>query len=137
LVVAALSAPSVASAIAPTSDTEAELKARFRERQEVLNRLKDAGKIGETSQGLVDVVRDAYRQDGVTLPGGATTVAGLVGTENADRQRLYRLIGERTDEPATAVAQQAALRNFRQASPNHYLKLQSGKWVKKQELPEQ
>ena len=79
VLVAALSTPSVASATAPTSDTETELKARFRERQEVLHRLKDAGKIGETSQGLVDVVRDAYRKDGVTLPGGSTTVQCSIG----------------------------------------------------------
>lgn len=124
----------VASGAAPES--EAELKARFSQRHVPLQRLKDAGTVGETTEGLVALVRDAGRGDPVKLPDGSTLSVGeLVQAENADRKELYAVIAERTDESADAVAEQAAIRNFRQASPEHYLKLGSGKWVQKKQLP--
>lgn len=132
LVVAMIFAGVASSVAAPS---ESDLKARFSERHGVLVRLKDAGKIGETSKGLVGVVKSSAAKDSVDLPAGKTTVADLVRAENADRKQLYALIAERTKETAAAVADQAAIRNFRTAKPEHNLQLANGKWVKKKDLP--
>lgn len=121
---------------AEPSPREDELKARFSQRYDTLQRLKNAQKVGETTDGLVAVVRDAYADERVSLPDDRSmTVRELVQAENADRRQLYRVIGNRTGEPANAVAQQAAIRNFSRASPSHYLRLRSGSWVQKKELP--
>ncbi len=116
--------------------SESELKAEFKQRHGVLERLKDRGKIGETSAGLVGLVRGEGGNDEVDVPGqGKMTVKALVGEENEDRRELYRLIGKRTGEPQAEVAKQAALRNFRKAAPNHWLELPDGRWVQKKDLP--
>lgn len=112
-------------AIAAQAPTEAELKERFAERLDELQSLKDAGKVGETARGLV-AVRESKD----------AAVEELVGEENADRRRLYVLIGKRTDESPDAVARQAAIRNFRRAKPSHWLELRNGQWVRKRELPD-
>jgi uncharacterized protein YdbL (DUF1318 family) len=133
--VAAMLSASVA--IGGEPPTEAELKERFKKRLAPIDGLKDAGKLGETTQGLVEVVHDEDAGESVTLPGnGKSTVGQLVSKENADRRELYEIIGERTGETVTVVAQQAAIRNFRQASPNHWLKMRNGKWIQKKDLPE-
>lgn len=119
----ALSASSVSAAEPPT---EAELKARFSERLDELRRLQDAGKVGETSEGYIKAVKGAGGQD----------VAKLIAAENADRRKLYALIAERTGEPPSEVAKQAAIRNFRKAKPDHWLELRPGTWAQKKTLPE-
>ena len=117
--------------------TEAELKARFRQRIGVLESLKDGGKVGETTEGLVEAVKAATEGESVTVPkAGKMTVGAFLKEENTDRRKLYELIGKRTDESAATVAQQAAIRNFKQAKPNHYVKLRNGQWVQKKQLPE-
>lgn len=133
--VVALLATSMVNGGEPPS--EAELKARFSQRHQALERLKDGAKVGETTAGLVEVVRDAYARENVKLPEGKTTTVGaFLRAENTDRRLLYEVIGERTGESADSVAQQAAIRNFRQAKPNHYLKLRNGQWMQKKQLPE-
>lgn len=116
-------------------DSEGELKARFAERHDALQSLKGASKVGETSKGLISVVREAHQGDEVTLSDKTMTVGELVRAENEDRRQLYRIIGKRTGEPEGEVAVQAAIRNFRKASANHSLELPDGRWVKKRDLP--
>jgi uncharacterized protein YdbL (DUF1318 family) len=122
--------------LASAAPTEEDLKAQFKQRRAALAELRNAGKVGETSAGLVGVVERSYASQSVNVAGeGATTVGELVGAENRDRKQLYALIGERTGEPAREVAKQAAIRNFKKAKPEHFLQLQDGRWVKKKDLP--
>ena len=117
---------------APSED---ELKERFRQRLGTLRSLKDAGTVGETTEGLVDVVRKASLGEDVTVDDERMTVREFLEAENADRRLLYQLIGGRTGEPVQVVAQQAAIRNFRHAGAQHYLKLRNDRWVQKKNLP--
>lgn len=122
-------------AVGPSADLS-ELKARFRERQEALERLEDQQRIGETAEGLVEVVRSKYADESVHLGGGRTMLVGrFVDAENADRRKLYQRIAERTGESVQTVAEQAALRHFNRAEARHYLKLRDGRWVLKKNLP--
>jgi uncharacterized protein len=100
---------------------EAELKAQFRSRLAAIEALKDAGKIGETAEGMLAVVDPRY----------SVEVAALIGRENRDRAALYQLIAARTGETSDSVAQQNAIRNYRDAKPDHYLRTKAGQWLKK------
>jgi len=103
--------------------SEEQLKAQFRQRLSALDQLKDAGKVGETTEGLIAPVAQ--------VDAGAQQ---LIAAENADRAALYALIAKRTGEDAHAVGVQAALRNYRAAAPEHYLRLQDGRWVQKKTI---
>ena len=122
-------------AVGPSPDMS-ELKARFRQRQEALERLQDQQRIGETAEGLVEVVRKKYADESVHLAGGRKMLVGrFVDAENADRRQLYERIAERTGESGQTVAEQAAIRHFNRAEARHYLKLRDGRWVLKKNLP--
>ncbi len=117
--------------------TEAELKERFGQRLEVLERLKDRGQIGETTEGLVEIVPGVDASQQVDVPGeGSMTIQAFVRDENTDRRKLYQLIGSRTGDPVDEVARQAAIRNYRRADPDHFLQLPNHQWIQKRELPE-
>jgi len=114
---------SLAAIEANAAPQEAELKTRFRERLSAIRQLKDTGKIGETTEGMLAAVGQVD-----------DTAGALISAENADRSALYQIIAERTGEPPAEVAKQAAIRNYRDATPEHYLRLKDGRWVQKKQV---
>jgi uncharacterized protein YdbL (DUF1318 family) len=104
----------------PKNDArKAELQERFKKRYPQIRAAKQAGKIGETSDGYLDFVTP-----------GDKRLQALVEDENADRKALYGLIAAETQTTTQTVAQRAAKRNFERAKPGEYLK-DDGKWTKK------
>ena len=123
------------AATARAETSEGELKARFRTRVSAIDALKDAGKIGETSEGAIAAVEPRYLAETVALPDGKRISASeLIAAENRDRTELYRLLAERTGEAPEEVAKQNAIRNYRDAKPEHYLRTKAGQWLKKKSL---
>ena len=106
-----------------TADRKAELKERFRSRDQRLDAYKKDGKIGETTEGFIEAVKKAYLDD--------ETLARLVKEENADRKELYAIIAKETNATPEVVADQNARRNFQRARPGEWLKAASGEWRQK------
>jgi uncharacterized protein YdbL (DUF1318 family) len=102
--------------------SEDALKQRFAQRMSRVQALKDAGKIGETTEGTLGVVS------------GDAAAQQIVQEENADRAALYVHIAKRTGEDPREVAVQAAIRNYNAAKPDHYLRLRDGRWVQKKSV---
>lgn len=122
-------------AVSPASaDRMQELKDRFQARYPTLVQLKNAGKVGETTKGLVDVVNAAYGSEKVNEK---YTIGSFVAEENTDRQALYGIIAQQQKTTPDLVAGRAAKRNFERAEPNEYLKLDNGTWVQKKNLPKE
>lgn len=117
----------------PTSPgpSETDLEERFRRRHPVIEQLKDAGMLGETTGGWISPVDPSVLDETAMLDGDARKIRDLVEEENRDRRQLYELIAERTGATADTVAMQAAIRNYRLAEPNHYLRTKSGRWLRK------
>ncbi len=110
--------PSVARA-----DRKDELRARFAQRLPQLRALKSAGKVGETTKGLVEAVNPADASD--------PAIKSLVDDENADRQALFAIIAKEQGTDIATVAERAARRNYERAQPGDYLKTASGEWKRK------
>lgn len=122
-------------AVSPArADRMQELKDRFQERYPTLVQLKNAGKVGETSKGLVDVVNASHSSEKVSEK---YTIGSFVVEENKDRHELYQIIAQQQRVTADVVAARAAKRNFERATPDEYLKLDDGKWVRKKDLPKE
>lgn len=120
---------------ARAGDDVVTLKKRFKDRYPTLERLKDEGKLGETSKGFADAVDRAYLDDKVDASDkNSETVAAFLGAENADRKQLYALIAKKSGATVEKVAERNARRVFERAKPDHYLKMPSGKWVQKKNL---
>lgn len=112
----------LAAAPAHAAD-KAQLKARFEQRYPQVLEYKTQGKIGETTQGVLEAVDAKYMDD--------ARLAGLVNEENADRRELYQIIATETGTTPENVAQRMARRNFERARPGEYLKGADGKWQRK------
>jgi uncharacterized protein YdbL (DUF1318 family) len=100
-----------------------ELQARFRERDAALDAAKRDGKIGETTEGLIDFVKGEFRDD--------ARLRRLVDDENKDRRELYEIIAKETGGTPEVVAEQNARRNYQRARPGEYLKTATGEWRQK------
>ncbi|CAN5451694.1 hypothetical protein BH09PLA1_BH09PLA1_36650 [soil metagenome] len=100
--------------------TKKELQARAEKRYPQIMQYKADGKLGETSEGFIEAVKDTD---------GAMT--SLIDEENADRRALYQLIAD-DDKKVTVeiVARRAAERNFQRAKKGEYLK-DHGTWRQK------
>lgn len=104
------------------ADEKDELKARFKQRDAQLTKLKQQGKLGETWEGFVEPVKsDALDEAGRTL----------MDEENADRRRLYALIAREEKVKVADVGAQNGLRNFASAKPSEYLRANEGPWVRR------
>jgi uncharacterized protein len=121
LTLAALS-PAVAPAPA-RADALSDLKESFRARFPTLERLKAAGKIGETSKGYVEAVKPEHLND--------AEVKKTVNDENADRMKLYKIIAEQQKTTPEKVAVRNAVRNFENAKKGEWLKGDDGAWKQK------
>jgi uncharacterized protein len=102
---------------------KAELQARFRERDAALGAAKREGKIGETTEGLVDFVKSEFRDD--------AKLRRVVDDENKDRRELYEIIAKETGGTPDVVAEQNARRNYQRARAGEYLKTATGEWRQK------
>jgi uncharacterized protein YdbL (DUF1318 family) len=112
-----LLSPTVAHA-----DRGDDLRQRFKNRFSQVKAAKQAGKIGETSAGLLEGVPGKSLDDATRK---------LADEENADRQELYKLIADREKTTAQKVAERNAARNFEKATAGEYLKGANGKWTQK------
>ena len=104
------------------ADRGDELRQRFKNRYPQVKAAKQAGKIGETSAGLLEGVPGKSLDDATRK---------LADEENADRQELYKLIADREKTTAQKVAERNAARNFEKAGAGEYLKGADGKWTQK------
>ena len=102
--------------------TAQELRARFEQRFPQLKALKRAGKIGETSAGMVEAVKGDL----------AEKERSLVDEENADRTELYATIAKQEGVTPQVVAERNAKRNFERAGDDEYIKDDQG-WHRKGE----
>ncbi len=104
------------------ADRQDELQERFKSRFAQILEAKSAGKIGETTAGVIDAV------DGKGLE---PQLKSLLDDENADRRELYKLIAEKEKTTEDKVAERNAARNFQKARSGEYLKDRDGTWKKK------
>ncbi len=103
------------------ADEMSDLKARFAQRLPQVRGAKDAGVIGETAAGKLEAVKG----------GLDAAVQGTVDEENADRSKLYDLIGKKEGTTVDVVARQNAVRNFTKAKKGDWLKSEGGQWTQK------
>ena len=124
-VVALMGALLSALVLSPTvarADRADDLRQRFKNRFPQVKAAKQAGKIGETSAGVLEAVPGKSLDDATRK---------LADEENADRQELYKIIAEREKTTAEKVAERNAARNFEKATAGEYLKGADGKWTQK------
>lgn len=130
----ALAMPLAAQEPPAEQDRRQELRERMKTRYPLLARLRDAGKIGETMQGEVALVKDTPGSEPVDPDDeGKGTLADLVAAENTDRRALYELLADELGETPAVVARQNALRNIRNARPAHWIQAK-GRWVQKKDV---
>jgi uncharacterized protein YdbL (DUF1318 family) len=98
----------------------------MKDRYPALTKAKAEGQIGETAEGLVEIVseKDAKNQ----------IIKKLADDENADRKQLYAIIAGDTKTTAETVGKQNALRIFEKAESGEYFKGADGKWKQKKDL---
>lgn len=121
----------IAPAATFAADTKDELKARFKQRDPELSKLKEQGKVGENWQGYVEPVKEDAKLD--------ADARKLIEDENSDRRKLYALIAsdaKHIEKKITAadVGEQNGLRNFSKAKPQEYLKTKEGRWIQRREV---
>ncbi|HLQ39156.1 MAG TPA: DUF1318 domain-containing protein [Planctomycetota bacterium] len=115
-------------------DAKAELKDRMMARYPLLEQLRDAGRIGETRDGEVKVVKAADAGEKVNPKDpGKGTVGELVDAENKDRHSLYAVLANELKLTAAEVAQQNGLRNLNKAKPEHWIEVK-GQWVQRKSI---
>jgi uncharacterized protein YdbL (DUF1318 family) len=120
--------PAAMAHAAAQSERE-DLQQRFEQRHRALMQLHQQGRIGETWLGYVEAIDNSLVR---------SADIRLIEQENADRRRLYDLIAAevvpgRERVPASVVAERNARRNFRNAQPDHYLKIDEGRWIQKRD----
>lgn len=106
---------------ADSKSEKAKIRARSEARDPQVRQLKSAGKIGETSDGLIEAVNPAD-VDG--------SISKLIDEENADRTALYKLVAKDQGASIDTVARNAAKINFRDAKKGEWLK-ENGRWRQK------
>ncbi len=131
IIITAIAVLGILTPLVSAADTKDELKARFKQRDPELVRLKGEGVIGETIQGFVDFVKKEGAKGEPSIDAAARK---LMGEENADRHKLYKILaGERTEQKLTEaeVGAHNGMRNFATAKPDEYLKVSVGPWVRR------
>jgi len=107
------------------------LRKRFEDRLNDINRLKNRGVAGETSEGYIEALDQRLL---------GKDERALIDDENKDRKSLYALIAERVDDdkdrrkvPPRVVAERNAKRKFENARADEYLKIDEGRWIQKRD----
>lgn len=121
---------------AGVQDDMRDLKQRFEERYRRIVRAKSEGKVGETFDGFLAPLADAFVKNNADL-------AELLKAENEDREKLYDLLAKdvksEVDETAREkvtpqiVAERNAKRNFRNAKDDEFLRMEDGVWIQKRD----
>ena len=94
------------------------LKQSFKDRLPKLTEFKTAGKLGETWDGKVAVVKDEFASD--------AEVKKTMDSENADRKMLYAAMANQVGATPDKVALQNGERNAKNAKAGEYLKGKDG-----------
>lgn len=106
------------------ADEMSDLQAKFKARFPKLAELRDAGTVGETWDGWVEVIKG----------GGEKSVAEIVAAENTDRKALYALLAAKQKTTPELVGERNGLRIFKAAAPDHLLKPKDGAWTAKKNV---
>jgi uncharacterized protein YdbL (DUF1318 family) len=88
-----------------------------------LTQLKTQGRVGETSMGTVEIVKDADRSD--------KTLVAAVNEENVRRTAEYQALAEKERVDASVITKRMAERNLQNARIGDMVKDESGVWRKK------
>jgi uncharacterized protein YdbL (DUF1318 family) len=116
-------------------DPLAELKKKMKARYADLERLRDDGKVGETWNGEVAVVKAVHASEKVDPKSPTSpTIGAFVDTENSDRKQLYALLAKELKITAAEVAKQNGLRTIDKADSDHWLKLEDGRWIQRKDV---
>lgn len=86
-----------------------------------IDEAKSAGLVGETLSGYLAALSDSPTPE----------VKALVDDVNARRKQQYSEIASKRDIPLSAVEKLAAKKAYEKTAPGHYLKNESGEWIKK------
>ncbi len=97
-----------------------EIRARMKARLPLLNKLKDAGVIGENNKGYV-AVRD-----------NSAETKGVVEAENADRKAVYTAIAKKNGTTAELVGQRRALQIVETGKSGQWFQNAKGEWYQKE-----
>ncbi len=111
-----------AGALAGTDEDIAEVMARIETRSPQIAALKSAGKVGETSQGLLEAVKAVDAK-----------AAKLIAAQNADREVLFGLMAKKNESSVGAVRKNFAIFRFKKAGGGDQFKGADGKWMTKDE----
>lgn len=115
-------------------DVRSELRERMKARYPLLEAARDAGKIGESRNGEVKLVKATYGGDHADAKDATKgTVSELVAAENKDRQSLYAVLAKELKVTALEVAQQNGLRNLDKAKPDHWIEVKA-QWVQRKAI---
>lgn len=115
------------------ADTRAVIEQRLEQRYPQILAEKRQGNVGETWQGLVEIVDPSKAID--------SAIKALIERENADRRALYEIIAAETAEDgvkvtAAQVGERNGQRNFRRAKPAEYFKSREGVWIQREDVDE-
>ena len=116
------------------ADEMTDLRRRRAARAPIIERLKDEGRIGETSNALLRQVHDRDLDDRVAPGKDAPRLRKFLKEENDDRQAQYALEAETSEEKKRAIIDRHARDAFARAKPEHFLRRGGGEWVKKKDL---
>ena len=97
-----------------------EIVARMKQRLPVIEKLKDAGVVGENNLGYLQV-RD-----------NSADTKNAVDTENNDRRQVYAAIGAKNGTNAELVGKRRAIKIAEIARKNQWLQNERGEWYQKQ-----
>jgi uncharacterized protein YdbL (DUF1318 family) len=127
----------VCAAQATAQSDKDQLKQRFEQRYSKLVELKQAGKVGETWGGFLDVLESRFRDD--------EAVRTVLEAENLDRTMLYEVLAaelkarlqepERSRMTPRVAAERNAWRTFEKASDTEKLGVTAATWVTKKDRP--
>ena len=108
-----------ASAVVAQADDTAAAKAGMRERVAVIDRLKEAGAVGEANTGLL----------AVRAPGAEAE--RVVAAENADRAVIFAELAKRGGGTPEAAGRLFARQMATASKPGVWLQRENGQWYKK------
>lgn len=98
------------------------IKARDFPRFAKLQELKSQGRVGETSDGMVEIVKPEDQND--------REIVALVKEENKAREDEYKALAKKEKVEVSKIVERVAKRNFANARIGDYLKDENG-WRKK------
>ncbi len=106
-------------ALTTTQAIGASVKDRMKARIPAINKLKDAGTIGENNQGFLQYL-EKQRPEKST-----------VDAENSDRKKVYSAIAKKQGAEVKLVGKRRAKQIAKITKPGHSYQTSDGKWHKK------